>query len=237
MTWASYEFVEVVQKRMKQKLSVCNRIKIAIIAAMSIAAWVLFFYVPTLCAKLAACICVLIGIAFYVYLVRTFQPETYRYADVIREEGVKNVQNDMIAQKLPLSVVGEVIKADIEEELKRIEKVKERRYDFLKKLMNTLIVVPCGFLLALLFQAVFNTENLITSENLYASFEMILTIFGILLLVCLLVIALYIPADQFIKYMTGEDKLQLCLEVFKEIEISNRCDHYEKEAPLAHQSN
>lgn len=225
MTKASCEFQSVVIARMKQKLPLKVSVALSIITLMWTAAFVLFFFAPSLFLKAVSYIAGLAGAAIYAYTLKTYSLKPYDYLKITRS-GIKDVQNDMAAKMLPLSLVGDAIKEDIEGELKRIENVKARYFEFSRKLINVLVVVPGAFLFGLLFQALFNAENIANSENLYAALEMILLIIGVLLLVCLFIIVLYIPIGYFIKHLNGETDLRFCLDVFREIEISEkaRCD-------------
>lgn len=221
MTWASCEFKTVVRKRLLKELSRKEKAIVVAIAVLWFVSMVLFFYIPYFWAKVVACICAALGIFIFVYTLKAYKAEPYDYVKRIRG-GVKDVLSDMSERNLPLSLVGDDIKADIEREMEKIETIKTQRFDLFRKLAYTLVVVPVGYPLALMCQALFNNVDLSIDANVNATVSLVTMIFVFMSYICMFAFVLYILAEKFMNSMYEKDNLQLCLDVFKEIEMSEK---------------
>lgn len=221
MTWASYEFKTVVRKRLLKEFSWKEKAILTVITVLWLVSCLLFFFVPYFGAKVIACICAALGIFIFIYILKTYKAEPYDYVKRIRG-GVKNVQSDMSDRNLPLSLVGDDIKADIEQEMERIETIKAHRFDLFRKFTYTLVVIPVAYPLALMCQALFNNVDLSVYTNMNAAVSLVTLIFVFMSYICMFAYLLHIFVEKLMDYIYEEKYLRLCLDVFKEIEMSEK---------------
>lgn len=235
---ASYEFEAVVKNELKVNLKefaerAIEKQKrrgwkaIEVIAIISFVALVVtlgafwYFWVIKGC-KVAGAIAygfAMLSSAVYVYTMVRYRRKKHDALRTIRMDKMKRIQDEMVKDKLPLSLVGKAIRADIENELKQIQDRKAHALEFVMKAFNTLVIIPFGFLLAYFSQLIFTKETIVTTESASNFFSFMLMLFTVLLAFCSTVIVLYFPVCGFIRtFLYGETILRECLDVLNEIE-------------------
>lgn len=231
MTWASYEFKAIVNENKRRRLPLQAKVMMFVILFLVTLFWIFFFFGGSLNTRIFSYALLLAAVAIYIRIWNNYKPQKFDYVITIRDGTVKKIRDEMDKRKLPLPLLSNIIEADIKAELERIQAERIRHLEFIKKVWNSLILIPCGFLFALLFQGVFTEQNLSTVENLDAFMELILQILTLLLLIGLSAVALYIPANNITKELTGESELELCLDILKEIEMSQTYDNMSSSSP------
>ncbi|MEE0708942.1 MAG: hypothetical protein UCO57_09215 [Gemmiger sp.] len=235
-TWASQEFKTIVKDEFQRKLPLWMIILIAVmmISASALFLFIYFLGVPLLKTIITGAV---LCITILLYIISTIisRKNSTDYITTIRDTNMKNINDRMNSKKLPLAIVGEKIRADIENELQQIEAEKAQAINSTKKLWTALIVVPCGFLLALLFQGIFSAEMLASTENLDSALSLFGEIFVVLFITWLIAAAINISFNEFYRYYRTSD-LSFCLTVLNEIEIIDLYESSEKELIPAQKS-
>lgn len=231
MTWASQEFRRVVKKNQNVELPRNLKIAIGFVVVFSVAfvGFSTYSVWNDLYAekeRLIALILYLLLCGAVVNYIRNStkgQLTQITYVNQIRNRLVAGVKRDMEQLQLPLDRVADSIQKDLQEELARIQKENQRYIDFMKKVWTGIVCAPCAFLLALFFQAIFSEELLKEWNNMISAMDLLLQLFFVLCICAALVTVIYIPASDGIKYVTGENQVQNCLDVLEEIRISELC--------------
>lgn len=225
MTTITQAFLQAVKENHRKEITLARKMLLFAILIMALFILLVWFFVDnfSLAISLGSAIYLLLilCVALFVFSNRQKCNQSFEIAS----EAARKIQSSMQSIGLPLDQYGFLIREELQEALTEKQQTRKSFAEYARKTFNTIVFVPCAFLLALLFQAMFDKSVILQLQNIYAPISFIVEIFTLLVTIMLLSIALYFPIVNLAQFINGENELQDCLDLLKEVDV---CYTYEK---------
>lgn len=221
MTTITRAFLKLVKENYKEQTTLARKVLSIVILTLVLFILIVWFFVHDIYLALTLGSVIYLVLASCVVLfVFSNRPKCDQSLE-LSSEAAQKLQASMKNLGLPLDQCGSLIKNELQDALAQKQQSRKCFSEYARKTFNAIVLVPCAFLLSLLFQAMFDKSVLLQLEDVSSPISFIVEIFLFLMLIMLLSLTIYPLIVNFAKFINGENQLQTCLELLKEIDVYN----------------